>query len=68
MASSPQLLWCNVVVVHQCDVEVTLVTAVVIWTALFKMVTQPSSPVSLFVRDCSGTTKGVVHFFFIYII
>ena len=57
MASSPQLLWCNVVVVHQCDVEVTLVTAVVIRTALFEMVTEPSSPVPLLVWI---VTRGTV--------
>ena len=65
MAGSPQLLWCSVVVVHQCDVEVTLVTAVVIRTALFEMVTEPSPPVPLFVwivtrgtvrRDTCGAT------------
>ena len=49
MAGSPQLLWCNIVVVHKCDVEVTLVTAVVIRTTLFEMVTEPSPPVPLFV-------------------
>ena len=61
MASSPQLLWCNVVVVHQCDVEVSLVTAVVIRTALFEMVTEPSSPVPLLVWI---VTRGTVNLVF----
>ena len=49
MTGPPQLLRCNIVVVDKSNVEVSLVTAVIIWTALFEMITEPSPTVSLLV-------------------
>ena len=49
MIRPPQFLWGNIVIVHECDVKVTLVPAVIIWTALLEMITEPSAPVLLLV-------------------
>ena len=58
MIGLSQSLRRHVVIIHECDVKVSLVLSIVIWTALFKMVTQPSSPMSLFVRIVArGTVR-----------